>query len=83
MQQLTGLDASFLALETPGVYGHVGSVCILDAANAPAPVTLESLTRLLESRLHKVLHGWLLVHIPLCYAVLLLGAVHAVVALKF
>ena len=31
-----------------------------------------------QSRLHKVLHGWLLVHIPLSYALLLLGAVHAV-----
>jgi len=36
-----------------------------------------------QSRLHKILHGWLLVHIPLSYALLLLGAVHAVVALKF
>jgi hypothetical protein len=32
---------------------------------------------------HRVLHGWLLVHIPLSYAVLLLGAIHAVVALRF
>jgi hypothetical protein len=36
-----------------------------------------------QNRLHKILHGWLLVHIPLSYALLLLGAVHAVVALKF
>ncbi len=36
-----------------------------------------------QSRLHKILHGWLLVHIPLSYALLLLGAVHAVAALKF
>jgi hypothetical protein len=36
-----------------------------------------------QSRLHKALHGWLLVHIPLSYALLLLGAVHAVMALKF
>jgi hypothetical protein len=36
-----------------------------------------------QSHLHKILHGWLLVHIPLSYALLLLGAVHAVVALKF
>ncbi len=28
-----------------------------------------------QSRLHKILHGWLLVHIPLSYALLLLGAV--------
>ncbi len=36
-----------------------------------------------QSQLHKVLHGWLLVHVPLSYALLLLGAWHAVVALKF
>ena len=36
-----------------------------------------------QNRLHKVLHGWLLVHVPLSYALLLLGAWHAVVALKF
>ncbi len=36
-----------------------------------------------QSHLHKILHGWLLVHIPLSYALLLLGGVHAVVALKF
>jgi hypothetical protein len=32
---------------------------------------------------HRVLHGWLLVHIPLSYAVLLLGAIHAIVALRY
>ncbi len=36
-----------------------------------------------QSRLHKLLHGWLLVHIPLSYALLLLGAWHAVVAVRF
>jgi hypothetical protein len=36
-----------------------------------------------QKRYHLVLHGWLLVHIPLSYAVLLLGAIHAVVALKY
>jgi len=36
-----------------------------------------------QSRLHRTLHGWLLVHIPLSYGLLLLGAVHAVVALRF
>jgi len=54
VQQLTGLDASFLAMETPAVYGHVGSVCILDASTAKVPVTLEVLTRLLEARMHLV-----------------------------
>jgi hypothetical protein len=33
--------------------------------------------------LHKLLHGWLLVHIPASYALLLMGAVHAVIALRY
>ena len=54
MHQLTGLDAAFLALETPAVYGHVGSVCVLDPSSAPEPMTLDRLTRLIESRLHLI-----------------------------
>jgi len=36
-----------------------------------------------QRRLHKLLHGWLLFHIPASYALLLLGAIHAVVALRY
>ena len=36
-----------------------------------------------QRALHRILHGWLLVHIPASYALLLLGAVHAVVALRY
>lgn len=36
-----------------------------------------------QERLHHWLHGWLLVHIPLSLALIVLGAVHAVVALKY
>ena len=36
-----------------------------------------------QSRLHKILHGWLLVHVPLSYALLLLGAWHGIVAVRF
>jgi hypothetical protein len=36
-----------------------------------------------EARLHRWLHGWLLLHIPLSFALLLLGAAHAVMALHF
>jgi hypothetical protein len=36
-----------------------------------------------QSRLHRVLHGWLLVHIPLAYLLLALGAVHAIMALRY
>ena len=36
-----------------------------------------------QARYHRILHGWLLVHIPASYALLLLGAVHAVMALRY
>ncbi len=51
MQQLTGLDAAFLALETANSTGHVGGVCLLDPAGAPAPLTLARLTEVLGERL--------------------------------
>jgi WS/DGAT/MGAT family acyltransferase len=54
MQQLTGLDASFLAMETPAMYGHIGSICVLDPTTAPTPITLASVTDLVESRLHMI-----------------------------
>jgi diacylglycerol O-acyltransferase len=52
MQQLSGLDAAFLAMETPTVYGHVGSICILDPSTSREPFTLEHLTAVVQSRLH-------------------------------
>jgi diacylglycerol O-acyltransferase / wax synthase len=51
MQQLTGLDAAFLALETANSTGHVGGICILDPSAAPAPLTLARLTEVLAARL--------------------------------
>jgi hypothetical protein len=36
-----------------------------------------------QSRLQAWLHGWLLLHVPLSYALLLLSAVHAIQALRF
>jgi hypothetical protein len=36
-----------------------------------------------QARMHRWLHGWLILHIPLSLALLLLGAVHAVMALRF
>lgn len=33
--------------------------------------------------LHRLLHGWLFVHVPISWALLILGAVHAVVALRY
>jgi hypothetical protein len=36
-----------------------------------------------QERLHRWLHGWLLLHIPLSLALVLLGAMHAVMALRY
>jgi len=36
-----------------------------------------------QERLHRWLHGWLLVHIPVSLALILLGAIHAVMALRY
>jgi hypothetical protein len=36
-----------------------------------------------QSHLHAWLHGWLLLHIPLSLALILLGAIHAVMALRY
>ncbi len=36
-----------------------------------------------QEKMHRWLHGWLLVHIPLSLALILLGAVHAVMALRY
>ncbi len=52
MQQLTGLDTSFLNLETPSTYGHVSGLAIFDPSTAPVPPTLEDLQKLIEQRIH-------------------------------
>jgi len=36
-----------------------------------------------QSLLHHWLHGWLMLHIPLSFALLVLGCVHAIVALRY
>src|SRR6266513_911726 len=51
MQQLSGLDASFLALETANTTGHVGGLSVLDPSDAPEPLTLARLTEVMAERL--------------------------------
>jgi diacylglycerol O-acyltransferase / wax synthase len=51
VQQLTGLDAAFLALETANTTGHVGGVCVLDPKDAPQPLNLARLTDVFGERL--------------------------------
>jgi len=36
-----------------------------------------------QERVHRWMHGWLLLHIPLSLALILLGAIHAVMALRY
>lgn len=52
MEQLTGLDASFLNMETPAQQGHVGGVVILDPTTATGTWGLPALTELIASRIH-------------------------------
>src|SRR5215510_12218615 len=51
MQQLSGLDASFLALETANTTGHVGGLSVLDPSGAPEPLNLARLTEVMAERL--------------------------------
>lgn len=78
--RLSGADRAhnaFAALKT-----------LMPAAAHPALEDLEDicdearqLTR--QERLHRWLHGWLLVHIPLSLALILLGAIHGIMALRY
>ena len=53
MQQLSGMDASFLYFETPRSPGHVFSVYIYDQSSAPGgKVTFKGILNHLEQRLH-------------------------------
>jgi WS/DGAT/MGAT family acyltransferase len=62
MRQLSGTDATFLAIETPTTTGHVGGLSIIDPSTATEPLTLERLTALFAERLplipvlHRRLH---------------------------
>lgn len=61
---------------------------LLPPAVHPALEDLENICEeerqlLRQERLHAWLHGWLLVHVPLSYGLLVLVAVHAVMALRY
>jgi WS/DGAT/MGAT family acyltransferase len=54
MQQLSGLDASFIYLETGTTPMHIGSLAIYDQSTAPGgQVTFKEILRFFEERLHK------------------------------
>src|ERR1700742_3225230 len=53
MQQLTSLDAQFLAIETPRAFGHVGGLAIYDPASAPGrELTISGVCQRISERLH-------------------------------
>ena len=54
VRRLSGLDAAFLALETPTSTGHVGGLSVLAARDGTPALTLAHLTRLMESRIGAV-----------------------------
>lgn len=52
MQRLSGLDASFLHLETPSSHMHVASLGIFDPSEVEGGVSLDSVIAVYEGRLH-------------------------------
>jgi WS/DGAT/MGAT family acyltransferase len=54
MKQLSGIDASFLHMETPSVFGHVSSLNIYDPAGAPGGGGLEATKQILLERMDQL-----------------------------
>jgi diacylglycerol O-acyltransferase len=52
MQRLSGMDASFLYLETPANHMHVAATAIFDPSTVPGGYSFEKIRDLVESRLH-------------------------------
>ena len=52
MQQLSGIDVSFLNMETPTTFGHVASLNIYDPNGAPGGGGLEATRQIILERLH-------------------------------
>ncbi len=54
MDRLSGLDASFLYLETPAQLMHVCAVMVLDQSTMPAPYTFDALMQHVDDQVHDV-----------------------------
>ena len=54
MDRLSGLDASFLYLETPAQLMHVCAVMVLDQSTMPAPYTFDALMEHIDESVHDV-----------------------------
>ncbi len=65
MRRLTGLDASFLYMETPNNHMHVGSVYVLDPGGDPEACTFDRIKQAIVDRLHTLPpFRWRLVEVP-------------------
>jgi len=51
MERLTGLDAAFLALETPSAHMHVMATMVFDPSNVPGGFGADTVKRLIAERL--------------------------------
>ena len=54
MKQLSGVDASFLNMETPAVYGHVASMTIYDPEGAPGGAGVEATKQVILERIDEL-----------------------------
>ena len=52
MQRLSGMDASFLYMETPSMHSHVVGTLVLDPSTAPEPYSYDRVVQLLRDRIH-------------------------------
>ena len=54
MRQLSGIDVSFLNMETPTVFGHVSSLNIFDPSTAPGGAGLEATKQIILERMDQL-----------------------------
>ena len=54
MERLSGLDASFLYLETPTMHMHVCATIVFDPSTMPGGYSFDKVKEFLQSRLHLV-----------------------------
>ena len=54
MRQLSGIDASFLNMETASAFGHVASLNIYDPSGAPGGAGLEATKQVILERIDQL-----------------------------
>jgi diacylglycerol O-acyltransferase / wax synthase len=65
MRRLTGLDASFLYLETPNNHMHVAGTFVFDPTDLPGGYSFDQFKKIIANRLHKLPpFRWRLVEVP-------------------